>query len=552
MSASERETLEVDVAIVGGGPAGLCAAIHLVREAKRRGVEPPAVAVLEKGAEFGDHSLSGAVLDPRAMDALLREWRELGMPVEGEVTDEAMLYLTPSGSFKVPFVPKSASHHGGIVVSLQRVVKWLAEQAEALEINLFPGFAAVALLREGSRVVGVRTGDRGIDRKGQPKGNFEPGYDVLARVTLLADGVRGNLSGPLIAEMRLDEGRNPQVYAAGVKEVWKVPPGRVQGGRVWHTLGWPLARDTFGGAWVYEMRDDTISLGLVAGLDSPDPRLNIHEKLQQLKGHPFFRALLEGGTLVSYGAKAIPEGGYWSIPKLAVDGALILGDAAGTVNAMRLKGIHLAMESGMLAAEVALDALAKDDVGQAALGAYERRLKDGPIGQELYRVRNFRQPYQAGLVPGMLHTGLQLATGGRGVRERYEAHDDHRLTKKLSEYPARPNGAPEYDGKYFLDKESDLYFAGTGHEESQPPHLVVLDPELCGGRCAAEYGNPCTAFCPAGVYEMVAAEGGNGERRLHLNFSNCVHCKICDIADPYGVIRWVPPQGGDGPRYKAT
>ncbi|NJN64386.1 MAG: electron transfer flavoprotein-ubiquinone oxidoreductase [Acidobacteria bacterium] len=421
----------------------------------------------------------------------------------------------------------------------------------ALEVNLFPGFAAVSLLCEGARVVGVRTGDRGVDRKGVAKGNFEPGYDVLARITMLADGVRGNLSGPLIAERHLDDGRNPMVYAAGAKEVWRVPPGRAKGGRVWHTLGWPLTSDTFGGAWVYEMRDDTVSLGLVAGLDSPDPRLNIHEKLQILKGHPFFRALLEGGTLLSYGAKAIPEGGYWSIPKLAVDGALILGDAAGTVNAMRLKGIHLAIESGMLAADVALDALAKDDTSTATLSAYDRRLKDGPIGQELYRVRNFRQPYQGGLLKGLVHTGLQMVTGGRGLADRYPAHEDHRLTRKLAEYTVAQPKAPDYDGARTFDKVSDLYYAGTAHEESQPPHLVVLDPDLCGGRCASEYGNPCTSFCPAGVYEMVAANG-EGARRLHLNFSNCVHCKVCDIADPYGVIRWVPPQGGDGPRYKAT
>lgn len=547
---AERERLEVDVAIVGGGPAGLAAAIHLVQEARRRGVEPPQVAVLEKAAEFGAHSLSGAVMDPRGLDALIPDWRAKGAPVEGEVTGESFLFLTPRRALPVPFVPPSMNHHGGVVIALQKLVGWLAEQAEALEINLFAGFAATALLRDGERVVGVRTGDRGVDRKGARKPNFEPGYDVVAQVTLLADGVRGNLSQQLVRELRLDEGCSPAIYAAGAKEVWKLPPGRVQGGRVWHTLGWPLPEDTFGGAWLYEMGGDLVSLGLVAGLDSPNPRLNLHEALQQVKTHPFFRERLEGGEILTYGAKAIPEGGFFAMPRLAADGVLLLGDAAGLVNTMRLKGVHLAIESGIAAADTVLDALAAGDTGTERLMAFDRRVREGSIGRELYKVRNFRQAYQEGLVRGMVHTAAQMVSGGRGLYARHPAEEDHHRTQRLAAYRGRTWPVPTPDGKRVLDRMSDVYLSGTRHDENQPAHLLVLDPGICRDRCATEFGNPCQHFCPAGVYEIVPA--GDGGRRLHLNFSNCVHCKVCDIADPYGIILWTPPEGGDGPRYRNT
>jgi len=550
MAEPQREELEVDVAIVGGGPAGLAAAIHLVQEARRRGVEPPSVALLEKAPEFGAHSLSGAVIDPRGLDALIPDWRAAGAPVEGDVEAESFMFLTPRRAFRAPWIPPQMNHHGGVIVSLQKLAAWLAARAEELEINLFPGFAGAALLREGGRIVGVRTGDRGLDRKGGRKGNYEAGYDVRARVTLLADGVRGNLSQQLIREERLAEGRNPMIYAGGVKEVWRLPAGRVRGGVVRHTLGFPLREDTFGGAFIYEMKDDLLALGIVAGLDSPDPRLNLHELLQRLKTHPFVRSLIDGGEAVSYGAKALPEGGWWALPRLAADGALLLGDAAGFVNTMRLKGVHLAIESGIAAAETILDGLAADDLSAARLGEYETRMKEGPAGRELRRVRNFRQPYQDGLIVGALHTGAQMVSGGRGLYARHPAREDHELTQRLLAYKGAPRPDFVPDGKTTFDKMADVYLSGTRHEENQPAHLVVADPSLCADRCAREYGNPCVSFCPAGVYEMAQADDGG--RRLQLNFSNCVHCKVCDIADPYGVIVWTPPEGGDGPRYKTT
>lgn len=550
MTGAEREQIEVDVAIVGGGPAGLAAAIHIVQEARRRGVPPPDVALLEKAPELGAHSLSGAIMDPRGLDALLPGWRDAGAPVEGPVLEDAMLFLTRSRALTVPLVPPAMRHHGGYVVSLQRLVAWLGEHAEALGVNLFAGFAVTSLLFEGEAVVGIRTGDRGLDRRGVPRGNFAPGYDVRARITLLADGVRGNLSQELVRAAHLDAESNAAIYAGGAKEVWRLPAGRVRGGRVWHTLGWPLARDTFGGAFLYEMQQDMVSLGLVVGLDAADPRLDVQERLQELKTHPFFREFLAGGEIVSCGAKAIPEGGYWAIPRLAVDGAMLLGDAAGLVNALRLKGIHLAIESGISAAQVALDALAADDVSAKRLLDHDRRVRQGGVGRELYRVRNFRQAYQRGFARGMLHTALQLVTGGRGAAERYPADEDHRRRAPLASWSQPPAPAPAFDGRALFDKVSSVHHSGTRHEENQPPHLVVVDPELCVARCTAEYGNPCQSFCPAGVYEVKRDDGAPA--RLHLNFSNCVHCKICDIADPYGVIYWVPPEGGEGPRYRLT
>jgi len=548
--SADRETLELDVLIVGGGPAGLAAAIHLSRLLKSSGREA-AVALVEKSAEIGDHAISGAVLDPSALRDLVPDFEAQGAPIAGPVRTEGMLYFTKTGHWRLPWVPPSLHHTGGLIVSLNDLNRWLGDVAAKAGVDMFCGFPAAALLFEEDRVVGVRTGDKGIDKHGQKRPNYEPGVDIRAGVTILCDGARGNLTKQLLAKLGLDAGCNPQIYATGVKEVWKIPEGRVPAGSVYHTLGFPLDSRTFGGGFLYDMGDGLWSIGLVAGLDAPDPWLDPHALFQKFKTHPFVKSRLEGGEIVSYGAKAIPEGGYWAIPRVATAGALIAGDAAGLVNVPRLKGIHLAMRSGMLAAETAAAAIAAGDTGAAALEPYAKAIDSGAVGREMYASRNFRQAYQSGLFAGSLHYGLQLVTGGRGVRQRYAGHADYQMKRRITEYPG---GHPvpvrgAFDGKLTFDRVTDVYHSGTKHDENQPAHLLVADTEICRTRCAAEYGNPCRFFCPAAVYEMVPDAERGGER-LQINFSNCVHCKTCDIADPYQIITWTTPEGGGGPHYR--
>ena len=558
-----REALEVDVCIVGGGPGGLACAIQLARRAKAAG-ETLSIALIEKGAAVGDHAISGAVMDPAGLDALVPGWREMDPPIEGPVTGEGMLHLTARRRFRLPWVPKTLRHDNGVLVSLGRLTPWLAGIAEAEGVDLFAGFPGAQLLfggnnggiGEGSGVRGVRTGDKGIDRTGQKRPNYEPGVDIRARVTVLADGARGNLTKQAVARFGLDAGRNPQIYATGVKEVWKLPAGRFPQGAVYHTLGWPLDLRTFGGGFLYGMGGGLLSIGLVVGLDSPDPRLDPHGLFSRFKTHPWIAGLLQGGEIVSYGAKAIPEGGWWSIPKPFADGLVLVGDAAGLVNVPRLKGIHLAIASGMLAADTVHEALRANDTTGRALAAYASRLEASPAGRELYASRNFRQPYQKGLIVGTFHFGLQMLTKGRGLRERYGAAADYQEKDRIGPPTTMPAGPPEprreiapVDGRMVFDRVTDVYHSGTKHEENQPSHLIVHDTEICRTRCASEYGNPCQYFCPAAVYEMVPGREGTG-RQLQINFANCVHCKTCDILDPYQIITWTTPEGGGGPRYR--
>ncbi len=559
----QREVLEFDALFVGAGPAGLAGAIHLADlvAGHNRAVEAGApgkkldeveIAVLEKSAEVGQHGLSGAVVDPRALRELMPDFEQRGFPAESPVTADDVYFLWSTGQFRLPVVPPMLQNHGNLVASLGNVVRWMAAAAEEKGVYVLTATPAAQPILEGGRVAGVVTGDKGLDKRRERKPNFQPGAECRARATVLCEGPRGTLAKALEQSLGLTVGRNAQVYSTGVKEIWEMPAGRVQKGRVIHTLGWPLPNDTFGGGFIYGMDGECWSVGFVTGLDYRDPTTDPHRNLQLFKTHPLVRALLEGGKCVAYGAKAIPEGGYWAMPKLSADGLLLCGDSGGFLDGARLKGIHLAMKSGMLAAETLFECLLAGDFSKERLAGYERRVEDSWAAEELRRVRNFHQGFEHGLWAGLLHTGVQMLAGGRDLLgDRLRNRPGHERMRKLQE--VHPGGRkPEPlrpDGTLTFDKLSDVYRSGTHHDEDEPCHLIVEDTTICATRCREEYGNPCQHFCPAQVYEMVAADDRGG-LRLQINASNCVHCKTCDIADPYQIITWVPPQGGEGPDYK--
>ena len=553
--------MEADVVIVGGGPAGMACALRLSQLIDDHNHRHPDnqltkenIYLLEKAREVGQHCLSGAVLDPRSMDELLPGWRNQA-PIDAEVELEHFYFLTEHSEYRVPMTPPPMKDHGNFVISINRFVKWLGQKVEEAGITVFTGFAGSELLVEDDRVTGVRTDDKGVDKHNEQKSNFEPGYDLKSRVTILAEGPRGSLTKQLIGRFDLDKDRNPQIYGVGVKELWEVPSGRVRKGEVILTLGWPLTTKEFGGSWMYGSKDNLVSLGYVTSLEYADPRLDPQHVLQEFKKHRFISHLLEGGKMIRYGAKSMPYGGWYSMPKLAGNGWMIVGDSAGFLNSQRLKGIHLAIKSGMLAAETAFEGLLENNFSEDKLKQFKYKVDASWIRDELYEVRNFHQGYEGGLVPGLIHTTLQMLTGGRGVREVYATHPGHSQMKHLDKLPADGGnrshllGKAKGDGKRTFDKLTDLYHSGTKHEEDQPSHLVIHDTNICNTRCVAEFGNPCQNFCPANVYEMVEDSESPQGKTIHLNPSNCVHCKTCDIMDPYEIITWVPPEGGGGPNY---
>ena len=552
---AERESLEVDVLIVGGGPAGMSAALRLAQLQKERGGEPLAIAVLEKAREVGAHMLSGAVLDPRALRDLVPDFNERGAPLGSEVHHDHVYYLTRTSKTPFPVTPPPLKNHGNYIISLNRFVKWLGGLVEAEGIDIFTGFSAAELLYDGNSVAGVRTGDRGIGRHGEIKPTFEPGVDIRAKVTILCDGVRGNLTKAVIRRLGLDQGRSPQLYALGIKELWEVPKDRVPPGTVIHTMGYPLRREEFGGGFIYGLSDTVLSVGFVSGLDYRDPMFDPHVTFQHFKRHPLVAPLLIGGQMVRYGAKALPEGGWHTVPKVFADGVLIAGDAGAFLNSLRLKGIHLAMRTGMLAAESAFDAVRAGDTSAAQLQSYERRIAGSDVKTELYPVRNVHQSFGHGLMAGLIYSGFSMVSGGWWLRDPMPSHAGFERMKKLADYykDGRPDpdstvNPARIDRQLTFDRLTNVHFAGTRHAEDQPSHLIVYDTDICRTRCREEYGNPCTRFCPANVYEMVDA--GDGTKRLQINASNCVHCKTCDIMDPYQIIDWVPPEGGGGPQYE--
>jgi electron-transferring-flavoprotein dehydrogenase len=545
----QRDQLEVDVLFVGAGPASLAGAIRLGQLAKAAGRELE-ILVIEKGGEIGNHGLSGAVMDPRAIDELLPNWRDTA-PVESPVTSDELWFLTAKGKIKAPFTPPPLNNHGKYVASLQKMSKWLGEQAEEAGAQVFPAFPGQELLWDGDRVVGVRTGDKGVDHEGKPKANYEAGADILAKVVVLGEGPRGTLAKQAVVRLGLAADREPQVYAAGVKELWQLPDDRFKAGAVIHTLGYPLPPETFGGGFIYGMAGNILDIGHVVGLDYKNPTTDPQNELQRMKEHPLIRAMLEGAKMIRYGAKAIPEGGLFAMPRLYADGLLLTGDSGGFLNGMRLKGIHLAMKSGMMAAETIWDALQAERYDGETLSAFERRFKDSWAYAELRTARNFHQGFKRGLWPGMINAGLATFTGGAGFGfiDKLPGEYGYEQMEKMGWQPPETPRA-KIDNVLTFDKLTDVYNSGTMHEENQPSHLIVSDTNLCRDRCTVEYGNPCAYFCPAKVYEpLFDKTDGKFEGRLQINFTNCVHCKTCDIADPYQIITWVPPQGGEGPVY---
>lgn len=556
----EHPEMPADVVIVGGGPAGMACALRLSQLIDGHNARHPEaqlskenIYVLEKAREAGQHCLSGALLDPRSMRELLPGFEDEA-PLDAEVHKDAVYFLTREGHYQLPITPPPMQDHGNYVISINRFVKWLAGKVEEAGITVFTGFAGSELLYDGDRVIGVRTDDKGVDKQNEKKSNFEPGYDVKAKVVVLAEGTRGSLTKQLIQKFDLMKDRNPQTYGVGVKELWEVPSGKIRAGEVIYTMGYPLTTKEYGGAWIYGSKDNIVSLGFVTGLDYQDPRLDPQHVLQAFKQHPFIAKLLEGGKMIRYGAKSMPYGGWWSMPPLGGDGWMIVGDSGGFLNAARLKGIHLAIKSGMLAAETAFEALTKGDSSAATLGKFQRRVETSWIKDELWPVRNFHQGFEHGMVPGIVNTVLQDIFDG-GLRNRVPSHAGYENMKALAALPADGGkeahmlGPAKGDGKLTFDKLTDLYHSGTKHEEDQPAHLIIHDTNICNERCVKEFGSPCQNFCPANVYEMVDDSTAPNGKRISLNAANCVHCKTCDIQDPYQIITWVPPEGGGGPNY---
>ena len=540
----ERESMEFDVVIVGAGPSGLASAIRLRQLADEKGREI-SVCVIEKGSEVGAHILSGAVIEPRALNELMPDWEERGAPLNTPVTEDHFLLLGKSRATRLP-TPPPMKNHGNYIVSLGNFCRWLGEQAEAAGVEIYPGFAAAEVLyEENGKVKGVATGDMGIGKNGEQMANYQPGFELHAKQTIFSEGCHGSLTKTLFKKYNLRDGVGPQTYGIGIKELWEINPDKHHPGSVVHTIGWPLDTGTYGGSFLYHLEDNQVSVGFVIGLDYTNPHLSPFDEFQRFKTHPKVRPTFEGGRRIAYGARAINEGGYQSVPKLSFPGGVLIGCTAGFLNVPKIKGSHMAMKSGMLAAEAVFNALT-GEAEQAEASSYEAAIKKSWIWEELRRVRNIRPSFKWGMWGGLVYSAIDTYLLRGRAPWTMKHHDDHKALKKAADAPKIEY--PKPDGEVSFDRLSSVFISNTNHEENQPAHLTLEDENVPISVNLAEYDAPEQRYCPAGVYEIVAEDDGSNPK-LQINAQNCVHCKTCDIKDPSQNINWVVPEGGGGPNY---